>query len=162
MAIIDLTHNSPEILDMLNELLARTDDLSDAMAGVAAVLESAVEGAFADEADPETGTAWDALSAVTLGLRPHRAGGQLLQDSGRLAASITSDSGADFAQVGTNAIYAGTMQFGAARGAFGKSSRGTPLPWGDIPARPFMGISPDDESDILAILSDHLSGPLAP
>ena len=51
---------------------------------------------------------------------------------------------------------AGTHQFGASKGAFGTTSRGSPIPWGDIPARPFFGLSSEDEWGVLEILTDHL------
>ncbi len=51
-------------------------------------------------------------------------------------------------EIGSPSIYAGTHQFGAAKGAFGSTSKGAPIPWGDIPARPFLGLSDADEADI--------------
>lgn len=45
---------------------------------------------------------------------------------------------------------------GAKRGAFGVSRRGGPLPWGDIPARPFLGLSADDRKTIEEIVRAHL------
>lgn len=61
-------------------------------------------------------------------------------------------------EIGSNLVYAGTHQFGARQGAFGRTSRGAPIPWGDIPARPFLGLSADDEAAVLDILDDHLAG----
>ena len=58
--------------------------------------------------------------------------------------------------VGTNVVYAATHQFGATRGAFGTTSRGNPIPWGDIPARLFLGVNPETERSILDILRRHL------
>lgn len=52
---------------------------------------------------------------------------------------------------------AATMQFGARKGEFGTNARGAPIPWGDIPARPFF---PDDEAAIdsaTEILMKYLS-----
>ena len=64
-------------------------------------------------------------------------------------------------EVGSPMIYAAAQQFGARRGAFGKTRHGVPIPWGDIPARPFLGISRQDSSNILDILADHLKNSLA-
>jgi len=156
MAEIDLSHNIPDVLDVLHAMQERMGDLSEPMSAIAAMLESASERAFADEANPTTGEKWDPLSPVTLQLRPHRADGQILQDSGQLAASIETDFGPDYAAIGTNKIYAGTMFFGAQQGAFGKSAKGNPLPWGDIPAREFIGLNEDDQRDILDILAEEM------
>lgn len=38
---------------------------------------------------------------------------------------------------------AAVMQFGAKRGAFGRTKRGAPIPWGDIPPRPFLPVTAD-------------------
>lgn len=48
--------------------------------------------------------------------------------------------------------YAATQQFGAKRHQFeGKA------PWGDIPARPFLGLSKSDRENILDIIEDFLN-----
>lgn len=81
--------------------------------------------------------AWAGLSPVTLARRAH-GGGAILQDSGELKGSIKATHTNDTATIGTNLVYAPTHQFGARQGEFGRSDRNTPLPWGDIPARPFI------------------------
>lgn len=58
--------------------------------------------------------------------------------------------------IGSPMIYASTHQFGASKGAFGRNKRGAPIPWGDIPARPFLGISDKDRTTILNIISDAI------
>lgn len=58
--------------------------------------------------------------------------------------------------IGSNLIYAGVMQDGAARGAFGKTSKGAPIPWGRIPARTWLGISKDDEIAIVDIAEEYI------
>jgi phage virion morphogenesis protein len=155
---LDLSHNHPQVLDVLDGLLNRLDDLSAPMALIAAQMESAAERAFDEEADPATGEPWADLSDVTKARR-EKAGhwpGSILQVKGQLAASIESDYGKDFAQVGSNKVYAPVMFFGAEKGAFGKNKRGGPIPWGDIPARPFLGLNADDEADILDILETEI------
>lgn len=54
--------------------------------------------------------------------------------------SITSDYTNDTAVVGTNEPYAAIHQFG------GKAGRGRKT---TIPARPFLKLTPEDESDIM-------------
>jgi hypothetical protein len=39
------------------------------------------------------------------------------------------------------------MHFGAKQGAFGRTSRGGPIPWGDIPARPLLPIDEQGNMD---------------
>ncbi len=54
-------------------------------------------------------------------------------------------------EIGSPSRYAATQQFGAKKGAFGKGT-----PWGDIPARPFLGLSNTDGHAIIDILQDYL------
>ena len=88
--------------------------------------------------------AWAGLSPVTLARRAH-GGGAILQDTGELKGSINASHTVDTATVGSNLKYAPTHQFGAKQGEFGRSDRNTPLPWGDIPARPFIPIDKDGD-----------------
>lgn len=157
MADIDITFNYQQVQRTLDNLIKRVENTGPVMREVADVLADASERAFRDEADPVTGALWDPLSAVTIALRPQRAGGQILQDSGIMAASIVTDYGENFAAIGTNHPAAPTHFFGARQGQYGKTSRGGPIPWGDIPARRFMGVGPTDEEDILDIASRHLA-----
>lgn len=89
--------------------------------------------------------AWAGLSPLTIARRRGGAGA-ILQDTGELKRSITATHTEDTASVGTNLKYAPTHQFGARQGEFGRSDRNTPLPWGDIPARPFIPM--DKNGDI--------------
>ena len=59
--------------------------------------------------------------------------------------------------VGSSLEYAAVQQFGARRGEFGRTRRGAPIPWGDIPARPFLGVSRVDRVEILDILAGYLA-----
>lgn len=73
--------------------------------------------------------------------------------SGNIAWQLQGDDGV---AIGSPMIYAATQQFGAKRGAFGKTKRGAPVPWGDIPARPFLGLSAEDVETILELAADYL------
>lgn len=59
-------------------------------------------------------------------------------------------------EVGSSRIYAAVQQFGAKQGDFGNTKRGAPIPFGDIPARPYLGFSDDDKSVIMEILKEFL------
>lgn len=98
--------------------------------------------------------------------------GKILQDSGRLRNSITKQSDADSAVVGTNVVYAAIHNFGgqtAARVIY--PSKKKALAWATgrhpvkkvnhpgskIPARPFMVLTPEDEADLVDSVSDYLA-----
>ena len=106
------------------------------------------------------GTSFAPRSAVTLA-RYAKLGlsyGAPLNQSGEMRGQIAFDAGADYVEVGSNAIQAAVMQFGAAQGEFGASIGKDKLgrdhfhtiPWGDIPARPFIGLSDEDQTNIVA------------
>lgn len=54
-------------------------------------------------------------------------------------------------EIGSNRIQAAVQQFGAAKGSLGGGA-----PWGDIPARPFLGVSAQDRAAILEMVGDYL------
>lgn len=58
--------------------------------------------------------------------------------------------------IGSSMIYAAVQQFGAEAKQFGKA------PWGDIPARPFLGLSDRDQTNIIDTISDYLSDSFTP
>ena len=81
----------------------------------------------------------------------------LIDPSGHLGKEIASLVTRDAAEIGSSLEYSGVMQGGAKKGAFGKTNMGRPVPWGDIPARVWLGISGEDERNILDIVDDHLA-----
>lgn len=74
-------------------------------------------------------------------------GGQTLVDQAFLVQSITHNAGSDRVVVGSNLIYAAIHQEG------GKAGRNQSV---DLPARPYLGISPEDDLEIGRIVDDHL------
>ena len=178
---IEITHNVDDILDAFNQLLERSENLAPVMKDIEGVLADATERAFDEEATPNHDP-WEDLSASTKAQRQDKGPWpvQKLHQSGRLASSIDTDSDETGAIIGSNAVYAAIHQFGAddlsvqipehnrrISQAFGKKlsfpvyqtvkSHSAKL---NIPARPFIGLGPEDEDDILEILRAHLSGAL--
>ncbi|MCF2910790.1 phage virion morphogenesis protein [Pseudoalteromonas sp. DL2-H2.2] len=134
---------------VLAEIADKFNDLSDPMNEIAAIMEGATEDAFAEERSPVTGEAWPALSENYLKNNPKRVGGQMLQVSaGGLAASIAADSGKLWAEIGSNKPYAAIHNFGGLPDM-------APGP-AAIPQREYLGVSQEDESDILAVLESFL------
>ncbi len=158
---IEIKYDNSEVLDALNRLGRAGRDLTPAMRDVAQALESAVEDSFESEQSP-AGDPWADLSPHTKIRRAKnkRWPGQILQADGRLAGSITSRYDSSSAEAGTNLAYASTHQSGAKRGEFGSTKRGHPVPFGDIPARPFLGRSEDLDEEILDALNRHFEDAL--
>lgn len=81
----------------------------------------------------------------------------LIGETSSLASQIFKRFDSDGALlIGSDREYAAIQQFGARKNQFGKA------PWGDIPARPFLGISGKDESTILDIISLILTDYISP
>lgn len=108
-----------------------------------------------DQVTPE-GTAWPAL-------RPDYAaakrGSGILVESGRLIGSFTRKVDGRELLVGTNVLYAAIHQFGGvirpkagSRLRFRIGKRTVFARQVRIPARPFLGISAEDRSDMLATI----------
>lgn len=140
--MITLEIDDQPLRQALQRLSGQLDDLSPVMEKIAGDLQSAVEQNFATEGE-RIGHLWKKSR------RAIQQGGKTLQDTGRLAGSITKETGRDYAMVGTNVIYAAMMQFGGKKSQF-------PHLWGDIPARPYLGLNADDEEDIRDKISKAL------
>jgi len=99
---------------------------------------------------PENGKLWVQVtpcgSFKAIDGRPHDV--KPLQDTRKMYNSITERSTNTSAELGTNAVQAVLQQFGAPQGAFGKTKRNTPIPWGNVPARPFF---PMDENSTITV-----------
>lgn len=147
---VDIQFTNGTVLQVLDSLLDKLDDLSEPMNDIAAVLESATESAFEAEADPTTGQAWASLTDAYLKANPKRQGGKILQASaGGLATSVTADSGDFWAAIGSNKIYAAIHQFGG--------TDDMPAGPAGISARPYLGVNREDEQSILGFLAAYLS-----
>jgi phage virion morphogenesis protein len=99
---------------------------------------------------PTTLAAYGARKSNRVDIRP------LFGPSGQLSSRIVYFASAQGVEVGSPMIYAGVQHFGAAKGSLGQTSRGGPIPWGNIPARPFIGLSATDETNILETLSEWI------
>ncbi|HHF4602130.1 phage virion morphogenesis protein [Haemophilus influenzae] len=120
-------NNAQQIASMLDKLANAAQDRTPLMRSIAGTMESAVLQNFDVGGRPK----W-------LGLKYRQ--GTPLVDTENLMNSITSYYDNNIAMVGTNEPYAAIHQFG------GKAGRGRKV---DIPARPFLVLTPQDEDDIL-------------
>ncbi len=98
---VDVTLDTRELEKRLADLRKRAGNLTDVMAVVAEHLVSAVS----DEFDSAGHGTWAPLAESTLKKR-RGSSAQILKDTGRFAASIRADAGADFAEASTDVSYA--------------------------------------------------------
>lgn len=165
--LINVKLDSQPVLDRLAEIRQRIDDLSPAMRAIGEMLTESTKQRFSDSTAPDgsrwkpnaqatvlgvlqkisgayskkTGRLTKKGAAVAMNKKPLVASG-LLQDSFRYQL-ISDGNGLEF---GTNR-FAGEWDGGAAVLHFGSRD-------GKIPGRKIIGISADDQTDILAILAN--------
>lgn len=139
------------VLQRLNEIERRSVDTKRLMADLAMVLEVAVDENFETEGRGD----WDPLTPTTISRRSNPTA-KILEVSGILSGTITSSYSDTEAIAGTNDIKAATHQFGARKGEYGQTKHGVPIPWGDIPARPFLFVTEGEVDEMEQIVVDYL------
>jgi phage virion morphogenesis protein len=162
--MIRVEFNAKAAVAALREAMTRLTDMTPTFQDVGEYLRRSTTARFQRGIDPQ-GRPWAPKSAATLERYKRLGYGvltrPLIGKSRQLSTNVVLNVGRDRAEVGSNAPYAAVMQFGAARGAFGQTSRGGPIPWGRIPARAWLGISTEDEQAIVGIVEEHLDGTLS-
>ncbi|MGZ3815013.1 MAG: phage virion morphogenesis protein [Mucilaginibacter sp.] len=136
-----------EILAALRQLQQSTGNLRPALLKIGEDLKESTHQRFSTKTGPD-GQAWLGNSDLTI----ERKGRDFpLTEGGTLGNTIDYRLlGDDTLLIGSPLGYAAMMQFGGTKTEF-------PNLWGDIPGRPFLGISENDKVQILAIIQHHLS-----
>lgn len=177
MAGTTITIDASAAVAGLSDLVNRLIDPAPLMREIGEVVWASTKQRFVTQTAPD-GKRWAPNTALTLarylggrsgtarkdGTGLTKKGAKLsgnkkvLTDRGHLNDTLAYQVGADGRSVviGSNRVYAAAQQFGMVKGYAGRTKRGAPIPWGDIPARPFLGLSTDDESRIDALLRRYL------
>lgn len=137
-----------KIVEHLQKLERLTSDLSPALKEIGEVLVESTKQRFADGSGPD-GNPWEQNSEVTV---ERKGRNQALIDQGSLSEQISYAVSGNQLEIVSAMEYAAMQQFGGTKSEF-------PHLWGDIPARPFLGISDSDADEILAIVNDYLANP---
>lgn len=159
---INVEIKDDELQNLLTRLQSKMKNLTPVMRKIAGIMQDSVEENFAREGRP---VPWKPSA------RALREGGKTLQDTGRLAASITSRSTAHQAIVGTNVVYAAIHQFGGKtaphiikplhkKALYWKGAlhpvKSVNHPGSTIPARPFLMVQDEDWAEIKQAMSEYL------
>ncbi len=153
-ATIRVEIDDAEVQRALDRLLAAGGDLAPLMRDIGEALLTSTRDRFEAEKGPD-GAPWAPLSETTK-KRKTRNIDRILTEHGYLGGNLAYRAGSGEVEIGSPDKRARTHQFGAAKGAFGATKRGAPVPWGDIPARPFLGLSDEDKDDIRDIVARYL------
>jgi phage virion morphogenesis protein len=167
--MITIQVNDKAVLQVLGELSARAKDLRPALKEIGEDLVESTRKRFASATAPD-GTAWAANSPVTVARYLGQSAGSYkkngdLSKKGAAALSskkpLTGESrdlqrtinyqfeGKTGVSIGSPKVYAAMQQFGGKKSTY-------PNLWGDIPARPFLGLSTADSANIVDIVGSYL------
>lgn len=169
--LIKVTVDDQQVRDALKRLTAAARSPDQALRQIGELLVDSTKQRFGRSVAPD-GTPWAKNSETTLmrylgkyttsfskrdgrmtSKGAVRAAGKkpLIGETGSLSSQIHYSVDGGVLSVGSSMIYGAVQQFGAkARQFKGKA------PWGDIPDRPFLGISDQDSQNILDTISDYL------
>lgn len=161
--------DSAPVLARLGEIARQIDDMSPAMLAIGELLTESTKERFSISTAPD-GTKWKTNAPATVLARLNQIKGAYTK-AGKLskkgataamskkplvASGLLQDSihyqltgGGNGVEIGTNR-FAGEWDGGAAVHQFGDHK-------GNIPARPFLGLSTGDESAVLDVLDNFLS-----
>ena len=126
----------PQAIDTLLGIHNALGNADNVLHGIGATLKDSTRDRLATGKTAPDGTPWARLAPKTL----QRKGGDILIDTGQLHQSIAYDVAGDTLFVGTSKAYGAYHQFGTSK----------------MPARPFLGLSAQDETLIQNRLNEWL------
>jgi len=143
--LIEIKLDNKEVESRLLDWVKRSENLRPLMKNIAGIMADSTEENFKEEGRPK----WKDLSEKTKIARKKTGHypGQILQVSGQLALSVTTQYDDTSAVIGSNKVYAAIHQLG---GQAGKNKKTT------IPARPYLKFGEDDYQDILKCSNKYL------
>jgi len=136
---------------------AALENMEPLFIGIGEILRESTLERFGIGTAPD-GSKWKPKSQTTLNKANPRKSNRvdvrpLFGPSGDLHTQIFFNAQADQVEVGSNRPYAAMMQLGGTKAQFSHL-------WGDIPARPFLGISETDSDMIARQIGRYMSGAL--
>jgi len=143
---IEIKIDNKKVEKALLEIAQKTSNLRPLMKNIAGIMADSTEENFKVEGQPK----WKDLSEKTKTARKKSGHypGQILQVSGQLALSVTTQYDDTSVVIGSNKVYAAIHQLG---GQAGKNKKTT------IPARPYLKLTDDDFDEIISIVEKYLT-----
>lgn len=138
---------------MLQRLIGAGGNPRPALKEIGEELVDSTQRRFETQTGPD-GTPWARNATSTIKRKGRDQ--PLTGETGKLMDQIDYQlTGNDTLDVGSPTIYAAMQQFGGTKEEF-------PHLWDDIPARPFIGISDEDEEKIIGLFNDYLEKQIQP
>lgn len=181
--MIKIKDNSKIFIKGLDKKIVKTTNTQPLMLKIAEDMKTKVDMRFRLSKDPN-GIQWESLKENTISRRKKNSSKPLV-DTGELRGSINSKATKDTAIVGTNKEYAAMQNFGAKRGELGNTeveetvrehqrkrrktsemstvrqhrrTRRVASPWGNVPARRFIGFSSNQKRIYASMIKKFLKG----
>lgn len=171
-AMLEVTVSDSKVGEALAELEQRLSNLRTPLEDIAQYLHQSTDDRFRSQVSPD-GSPWAPLAASTLA---RKRGNRILRESGDLQDTLRYQVSDNELAFGTDRPYGAIHQFGgkiehAARSQqahfsgnrFASKRKSDVSRWItrgasvlDIPARPYLGLSSEDETEVLAIVADYL------
>jgi phage virion morphogenesis protein len=144
--MISVTVDSARALAALERLAQSAANPRPALLAIGEKLTESTKQRFVSSTAPD-GARWAPNKASTLARKG--AGKKVLVNNSILSTTIHYAVDDHGVSIGSALEYAAMQQFGGSKSRF-------PNLWGDIPARPFLGVSQADEDTIERVVEDYL------
>ena len=145
--MVEIVIKDDQISAALDRIAAALTDPLPLMQELGDYLVDSTKKRFPTGTAPD-GSVWAPKSPVTLARYPGSSA-PLIGESKSLSQNISANAFSDRVEWGSPMVYAAMQQFGGTKAAF-------PHLWGDIPARPFVGLSAEDQTSVLDIIGDYV------
>tara|TARA_B100002049_G_C16074172_1_gene374181 strand:+ start:294 stop:749 length:456 start_codon:yes stop_codon:yes gene_type:complete len=140
------TEGAQAVSDVLTQLVNNLDDLAPALGNVGEHLMLTHRDHFDEQRSPD-GEPWQALSSE-YAKRKKKNKDKILRLNDVLRDTFAYNIGDESLEFGTNLIYAAIQHYGGTSDMIPRLAA--------IPARPILGLSSDDEKEVIEILGEFL------
>ena len=182
-SMLEVSVDTSPVGKALDDLMERLGDLTTPLNDIAEYLHQSTDDRFRQQVAPD-GSPWAPLAPSTLA---RKKGGRILRAKGTLQDTLRHNVSSNELSFGTDRIYGAIHQFGgkvkhASRSQqvyfrqgqdgsvgnrFVKKSKSNFAQWvtrsahdAEMKARPYLGLSSEDDIEVLAIIQDYLMEPI--
>lgn len=131
-----------DLAEQLNQL--SQGDFGEMLEQIGAVVESQTRRRLSEEKEAPDGSAWEPLTEQWQARKAEKSSGGMLEYQGHLIDSMAYQVNGDEVEIGSNLVYAAIHQMGG-------EPVGKP-----IPARPYLGVSSDNATELREVISAWL------
>jgi phage virion morphogenesis protein len=150
--MIEVRIDASEVMTAMERLAKLGANPQPALQEAGEYLIASTKARFKSKQAPD-GSPWESNSPAVIAEKGRD--DTLTGESRRLSNEIHYRARGNLLEWGSSLEYAATQQLGAGKGDFGQTASGLPIPWGDIPAREFLGLSQEDSKTVVEVIEEH-------